>query len=247
MGSGARSRRLRWRICGSRHRRADALGARLRHRRLDQAAVRAVRERRPPAHLRHRLPLRHRRLRLQSRPGRAGGEERARLRAAVLDHRRPRPAGRDDGGAPRGGCASAGRPARRPQDRHPEAARRARRGRSRRSLRVRRDDRARPRARCGGGGVRPAALVRVRDGLLLPRRSGRGVVEPRPLRRGPLRAAHRPARPTGEMVERTRDDGFGPEPKRRIMLGHVRALGRLLRRLLRTGAEGANAAHPRAS
>src|SRR5262249_33652010 len=43
---------------------------------------------------------------------------------------------------------------------------------------------------CGGGGVRLAAVVPLRDALLLPRRAGRGVVEPRALRRRALRAAH---------------------------------------------------------
>ena len=51
--------------------------------------------------------------------------------------------------------------------------------------------RARTRARRRGGGVRPAALVSVRDAVLLPRRSGRGVVEPRALRRRSLRATRR--------------------------------------------------------
>ena len=79
---------------------------------------------------------------------------------------------------------------------------------------------ARARARAGrrGGGVRPPALVPLRDAVLLPRRSGRGVVEPRALRRRAVRAAHE-GETYDDMVERTRDDGFGAEPKRRIMLG----------------------------
>ena len=52
------------------------VGARLRHRRLDQAARRALRRRRPAADLRHRLALRDRRLRLQPRPGRPDREDR---------------------------------------------------------------------------------------------------------------------------------------------------------------------------
>ena len=51
--------------------------------------------------------------------------------------------------------------------------------------------RARTRARRRGGGVRPPALVSLRDAVLLPRRAGRGVVEPRALRRRALRAARR--------------------------------------------------------
>ena len=46
-------------------------------------------------------------------------------------------------------------------------------------------------ARRRGGGVRPPALVSLRDAVLLPRRPGRGVVEPRALRRRALRAARR--------------------------------------------------------
>ena len=68
------------------------VGARLRHRRLDQAAGRALRRRRPAPDLRHRLPLRDRRLRLEPRPDRPDREDRPRLRAPLPDHRRPRPA-----------------------------------------------------------------------------------------------------------------------------------------------------------
>ena len=81
-----------------------AVGARLRHRRLDQAAVRALRERRPAADLRQRLALRHRRLRVEPRPGRPGREDRPRRRAPLLDHRRPRPARLDDRRAARSRC-----------------------------------------------------------------------------------------------------------------------------------------------
>ena len=56
--------------------------------------------------------------------------------------------------------------------------------------------------------------------MLLPDRAGRSVVEPRALRRRPLRL---PRRRRGddltELYERTRDEGFGDEPKRRILLG----------------------------
>ena len=45
-----------------------------------------------------------------------------------------------------------------------------------------------------------------------------------------------------EMYERTRDEGFGDEPKRRIMLGTYALSAGLLRRVLRPGAEGAHAA-----
>ena len=82
VGPDARPRRLGRRQRGRRQRRARAVGARLRHRRLDQAAVGALRQRRPAADLRHRLALRRRRVRVVARPGRPGREERARLRAS---------------------------------------------------------------------------------------------------------------------------------------------------------------------
>ncbi len=70
-------------------RRAGALGARLGHGRLDQAACRALRDRRPAADVRHRVAVRDRRVRLQPRPGRTDDEDRARLRAALPRDRRP--------------------------------------------------------------------------------------------------------------------------------------------------------------
>ena len=108
---------------------------------------------------------------------------------------------------------------------------------------VRSGARARARARRRGGGVRPAALVSLRHAVLLPRRARGGVVEPRALRRRALRAARR-----GRHLRR---DGR-PYARRRLRrraeapdhARHVRALGRLLRRVLRPGAEGAHAAHP---
>ena len=55
-----------------------ALGARHRHGRLGQAARFALRGRRPSPDLRHRLAVRDRRVRVQSRPGGAPDEDRAR-------------------------------------------------------------------------------------------------------------------------------------------------------------------------
>ena len=88
--------RLRRRLGGRRLRRARAVGARLRHRRVGQAAVRVLRQRRPASDLRHRLALRDRRVRVEPRPGRAGGEDGARLRLPVLGHLRSRPKRLDD-------------------------------------------------------------------------------------------------------------------------------------------------------
>ena len=49
-----------------------------------------LRQRRPAPDLRHRLALRHRRLRLEPRPGRPGHPQRARQRDPLRDHQRPR-------------------------------------------------------------------------------------------------------------------------------------------------------------
>ena len=96
VGPDARARRLRRRLRGGGRGGARAVGARLRHRRLDQAARRALRQRRPASDVRHRLALRRRRVRVEPRPGRAGRAERPRLRAPLLDPRRPRPVRHDD-------------------------------------------------------------------------------------------------------------------------------------------------------
>ena len=83
---------------------------------------------------------------------------------------------------------------------------------------------ARPRggrgARGGRGdrrGGQPAAH-RLRPGDVLHRRAGRGVGEPRPLRRHPLRPAARRRRRARQLPRDARR-GFGAEVKRRIMLG----------------------------
>ena len=138
------------------------VGARLRHRRLDQAAGRALRDRRAAADVRHRLALRHRRLRVQPRPGRPDDEDRARLRAPLPGHRRPRPARldhrRDAARRAARGRGPEGRPRRRPA--------RAERGRGNRAGRARRR-RARDRARAASSAPRwgrPACRARSTTG-----------------------------------------------------------------------------------
>ena len=142
--------------------------------------------------LRHGLALRHRRLRVEPRPGRADREDGARLRAALPDHRRARSVRLDDRRGADGGAASRGRPARRAR-RRPEGAER---GRGDRAGRQGGGARRRPqaRARRRGRGVLAAPLGRVRAALLLPDRAGGGLLEPGPLRRRPLR----PSAPTWE-------------------------------------------------
>ena len=63
-----------------------------------------------------------------------------------------------------------------------------------------------------------AAAHQVRAAGLLHRRAGRGLVQPRALRRREVRAA-RPGKDITDMYELTRAAGFGAEVKRRIMIG----------------------------
>ena len=84
--------------------------------------------------------LRDRRLRLQPRPGRPDHEDRSRLRAALPDHRRPRPLRLDDGRPAGAGRDPGGRGPEGPPDRRPEGAER---GRGHRAGRQRSGQRAR--------------------------------------------------------------------------------------------------------
>ena len=123
-----------------------AVGARLRHGRLDQAAGVALRDRRPAPDVRHRLALRHRRVRVVARPGRADGEDRSRRGAPLQDHRRPRPVRLDDRGRAAGRASERRRPARRSR-RRAEGAQRGGGHRARRHRRRAARDRPLQRAR----------------------------------------------------------------------------------------------------
>ena len=83
--------------------------------------------------------------------------------------------------------------------------------------------RQQPRAAARSGRIarrRRAAAQRARHRRLLPRRDGRSQLEPRRATTACAMAIEPPApRTLGEMYDRTRDDGFGPEVKRRIILG----------------------------
>ena len=226
-----------------------AARARQRHRRLDPPARGVLRRRRAEADLRARLALRARRVRVVARPGRRRSRARAaRLRArcstSIAGHDP-----RDSTSLPEPRAALRGR-----------ARRRRRRARARPAARVLRGDGARARrarARARGAsreletrgreaarGLAAAHALRDRD--LLPDRHRRGVEQPRALRRRPLRAPRARARATSREHVRAhalrglRRRGEAPHPAR-----HLRALGRLLRRLLPQGAAGAHAAPPR--
>ena len=194
VGPHARAGRLVGRQRRRRRRGHRAVGARHRHRRLDPPARRAVRDRRPQAHLRRGQPLRDDRLRLVARPGRPVHARRHRRRAALPPHDRPRRP-RLDRRSPsprRSRCPTAAAPRRDPP-RRPGRAAPARASspacmeRFEATLAVARGPRRDRRAR-------RAAARRLRPQRLLRARPGRGVVEPRALRRRALRPA--PRRPT---------------------------------------------------
>ena len=95
--------------------------------------------------------------------------------------------------------------------------------------------------RRGRRGLVPA--LRARAGDVLPDPAGRGVVQPGPLRRDALRAAGHPrrrpergGRHARHARGRLRRRGEAPDHPR-----HLRPVERLLRRVLRPGAEGAHA------
>ena len=185
---------------------------------------------------------------LVARPDRAVRAHRGRRRAGARRHRGPRPARRDLAAPSR-----APRSARR--------ARRRRRGAARRhAARVlRRERRSIPRCARGGRGRRRAssrapapscARCRCRTPLRVATyyvvATAEALEQPRALRRRPLRAARarrRGASPRCTSARRARGlrpRGQAPHPAR-----HLRALGRLLRRVLPQGAAGAHAAPPR--
>ena len=196
-------------------------GARHRHRRLDPPARLALRHRRAEADLRRDLALRDDRLRLLARPVRArspatsptrrcsSASWRARIRST-----RPRS----------GSTAAIALPTREdlaglrfgvPKELGEADGIDARRARAVFEATLARIE------ELGGDGRRdrPAAR-RARHLRLLRDRPGRGLRQPRPLRRRPLRAARRRRRGPGRRcTSRPAPQGFGAEVKRRIMLG----------------------------
>ena len=190
-------------------------------------------------HLRLGLALRDDRLRLLARPGRAAHARRARRGAAAAPHGRAGPVRRDLAAVPARDRAAHRRA---PRRRAPRRARGAqRRGhRSGRARRLRGRARARRGARRRGRARSPAARA-ARAVRLLRARARRGLLEPRALRRRALRDARRPdaTRPARHVhahpPRRLRPRGQAPHHAR-----HLRALRRLLRRLLRPRAARAH-------
>ena len=211
------------------------LGLRQRHRRVDPPAGRPVRRRRGQADVRRRQPARPRRLRVEPRPDRAVRHHRRRRRPRPRGDRRPRSRRLDvDSAAGTGAALRARRRSRGPArraDHRPARRRRPRRRRTgRRRLRRAHRRRSEDRRRRGAG-------VHVRADGLLPRRPVGGVEQPGPLRRRALRPAGAGGRHQrdvhGHPRRRVRRRGQAADHAR-----HLRPLGRLLRRLLRQGAEG---------
>ena len=212
--------RLVGRLRGGGRRRARSLGARLRHRRLDQAAGRALRPRRPAPDLRHGLALRHRRLRVEPRPGRADHEDRPRQRAGST---------RSSPAAIRCDSTTVDSPA---VVELPTAE-------DLKGLRI-----GVPRELNEAEGIEPGVAEAVKRTIALAEELGAEVGEtslPRSVDYGlacyyliaPAEASSNLARYDGvrygyradgvadllDMYLRTRWEGFGPEPQRRIMLG----------------------------
>ena len=132
--------------------------------------------------------VRRRRVRLLARPGRPGREERARLRAPLLDHLGSR-CERHDHRRCAGGRAADGGGSEGPADRRADRDERGRGDPARRARRRAQGARPGGGARGDGRRVLAPALGHLRRRLLLPDRAGRGLVESRAVRRRALRAA----------------------------------------------------------
>ncbi len=219
--------------------RSAALPGRDRHRyrRLDPPAGGALRRGRHEAYLWPLLALWHRRVRELARPGRPDRPHGRGLRAAAAadgglrsqgQHQR-RPAARRSFGGPERRCP-------RPAGRHPQgvpAGRHAARDRGTLAA----GHRLAAGRRLQGRRGQPAAH-QICTARLLHRGAGRGVLEPRALRRHALRPADRRQGPPRHLCQDARG-GLRPGGAPARDDRHLRALGRLLRCLLHQGAEGA--------
>ena len=205
----ADARRLVGRLGGGGRGGPRARRDRHRHRRLDPPAGGLHRHRRGEADLRALLALGHRRLRLVARPGRADGEDGARRGDHAEGDGRARPEGlrpRPPLPVPDFEAALVGDmrgkrigiPKRVPRRRHARRDRGALEPGRRDAARRRRRDRR-----------HLAAAHEVRAAGLLRDRAGRGLVEPRPLRRRALRPPREDRRRTRASPRCT----SGPAPR----------------------------------
>ena len=246
-------RRLRWRLRRGGRRLHGAAGDRHRHRRLDPAARRGHRHGRRQADLRRGLALRPGRDGQLARPGRPGDPDRARRGPAARDHRRARPA-RLHQHRPAASRCSRSRPAPAPPA-------------SSTALRVG------VVTELGGEGYQPGVQQRFDEAVELLVKAGAEIVQvscPHFVHAlaayylvMPSEASSNLARfdamryglrvlPEGvEAPERRGGHARHPRPglRRRGEAPHhprhLRPVQRLLRRLLRPGAEGAHADQPR--
>ena len=190
-----------------------------RHRRLHPPAGQLLRRGRRAAHLRARLALRPHRLCLLARSHRPLRRQRARCRHHARRDRRPRSQDATSSTGARGGlrcrerqarrraCASASRPSTSAKGSTRKSA-----PPSRRAL-----PRLRPPAASEAG---LAAAHQIRRPDLLPGRHSRSQRQPRALRRRALRLSLAALRELSPPCTRhSRDEGFGAEVKRRILLG----------------------------
>ena len=211
-----------------------------RHGGLDPPAGGVHRDLRDQADLWALLALRHRGLRLVARSGRRLRPHGRRLRDPAASHGRPRSERQHVGRSGGTGLAGCGRRVGRgPADRHSQGVPRRRPiARDRPAVAARGGLAAGPGRRRARGLV---AAQQVRTAGLLHHCARGSLVQPRPLRRDALRAARRGTQPRRHVREvalrRLRRRGQAPDHDR-----HLRPLRRLLRRLLREGAEGP--AHP---
>ena len=236
-------RRLERRLGRRRRRRHGAAGARLRYGRLDPAARVALRHRRPEADLRPRVALRVDCLCVFARSDRPIDAHRVRRGARAVGAGRRRSARLD-------GVAGAVRRLRRCADGRYPGVRLGVPGRCSSTAST---------ASVSGCFYGALEILRARGAELvdieLPHAAyaiatyyvvATAEASSNLARYDGVRYGFRAERgraTSSEMYEKTRSQGFGPEVKRRIMLGHLRAERRLLRRVLLEGAAGADA-HP---
>ena len=204
-----------------------------------------LRQRRPAPDLRHRLALRDRRVRLEPRPGRPGDAERPRQRAPLRDHQRPRrerldhgrrPAGRAARGAATSKGSASGCPRQLNEVEGIEPGVKAA------------VDAAIAQAAALGAEIEECELpLSVDYGLpcyylIAPAEASANLARYDGVRYG-LRSDGADFR---EMVMSTRHDGLRRRAEAADHARHLRALVRLLRRLLRDRAEGAHGDQARA-